>query len=155
MMDKKLKQNLLSILGKDGLTTDQDERTYYSQDVYEQSKFITAAVISPQNFDELSKAVKCVTGAGYSLFPRGGGLSYTGGYLPSTGKSVTLDTSRMNKVCEINASDMYVRVEAGCTWAALHKALKGTGLRTPFWGTLSGLSATIGGSISTKFYFLW
>lgn len=152
-MDKKLIQSLLSILGKDGLTTDKNECTYYSQDVYEQSKFITSAVISPKNLDELSDAVKCVTTAGYSLFPRGGGLSYTGGYLPSTDKAVTLDTSRMNKVCEINENDMYVRVEPGCTWASLHNALKGTGLRTPFWGTLSGLSATIGGSISQNSIF--
>ena len=153
IMDNKLKQDLLSILGDEGFITDKDERTYYSQDVYEQSEYITAAVISPKNLDELSNAVKCVTSAGYSLFPRGGGLSYTGGYLPSTDKAVTLDTARMNKVCEINESDMYVRVEPGCTWATLHKALKNTGLRTPFWGTLSGLFATIGGSISQNSIF--
>lgn len=152
-MDKMLQQSLISILGDAGFTTDKSECTYYSQDVYEQSEFIANAVISPENMDELSRAVKCVTEANYNLFPRGGGLSYTGGYLPSTNKAITLDTSRMNKVSEINRRDMYVRVEPGCTWATLHEALKDTGLRTPFWGTLSGLSATVGGSISQNSIF--
>ena len=43
---------------------------------------------------------------------------------------------------------MYVRLEAGCTWDALYRALKPLGLRTPFWGPLSGLTSTIGGGLS-------
>ncbi len=152
-MDKSLKQSLLSVLGDEGFITDPTECTYYSQDVYEQAKFTTKAVIRPKDLVQASEAIKAVTKAGYCLFPRGGGLSYTAGYLPSTNKAVTLDTSRMNKVCEINTEDMYVRVEPGCTWANLHKALKDTGFRTPFWGTLSGLSATVGGSISQNSIF--
>jgi FAD/FMN-containing dehydrogenase len=152
-MDKTLTQKLEALLGAEHVVTDPLEREYFSQDVYAQSDFTAQAVIAPDNLEQLSAAVRMVTQAGYSLFPRGGGLSYTGGYLPTTDKSVSLDTSRMNRVLEINRRDMYVRVEAGCTWADLHKALKGTKLRTPFWGTLSGLSATVGGSMSQNSIF--
>jgi len=60
---------------------------------------------------------------------------------------------RMNRVLEINREDMYVTVEAGCTWKELHEALAGSGLRTPFWGTLSGIRATIGGGLSQNGIF--
>ena len=59
----------------------------------------------------------------------------------------------MNRVLEINADDMFVTVEAGCTWKELHAALDGTGLRTPYWGTLSGIHATVGGGVSQNSIF--
>jgi FAD/FMN-containing dehydrogenase len=49
---------------------------------------------------------------------------------------------------------MYVTVEAGCTWEALYAALEPYGVRTPFWGPLSGASATIGGGLSQN-AILW
>ena len=152
-MDKALKQQFVSILGAEHAVTDASECAYFSQDVYSRAEFTISAVLRPTNIDELSAAVKLATGNGFAVFPRGGGLSYTGGYLPSTNKSVSIDTSRLNRVVEINADDMFVTVEAGCTWADLHKALAGTGLRTPFWGTLSGLYATVGGSVSQNSIF--
>lgn len=152
-MDKALKQQLISILGAEHVVTDASECAYFSQDVYSRADFTSSAVLRPTNIDELSAAVKLATENGFAVFPRGGGLSYTGGYLPSTNKSVSIDTSRLNRVVEVNVDDMYVTVEAGCTWADLHKALAGTGLRTPFWGTLSGLYATVGGSVSQNSIF--
>jgi D-lactate dehydrogenase (cytochrome) len=61
-----------------------------------------------------------------------------------------IDTRRMNKVLDVNPADMTVTVEAGCTWADLRAALKPLGLRTPFWGPLSGISSTIGGGLSQQ-----
>ena len=59
----------------------------------------------------------------------------------------------MNRLIELNREDMYVRVEAGMSWKALHEALEGTGLTTPYWGTLSGLHATVGGGMSQNSIF--
>ena len=53
-----------------------------------------------------------------------------------------------NKIIEINQEDMYVNVEAGVTWKQLNETLEPLGLRTPFWGTGSGLFATVGGGLS-------
>lgn len=144
---------LNAILGQENFITDPDECIYFSQDVYCAAPHVTEGIIRPDNIDELASAVKAVTAAGYSLFPRGGGVSYTGGYLPTTGKSITIDMTRMGRILEINAQDMYVTVEAGCRWADLYEALKDTGLRTAFWGTLSGISATVGGSLSQNSIF--
>jgi len=92
--------------------------------------------------------VKIAARGKIKLNPRGGGMSYTNAYTPSKDKTGMLDFSRMNKILEINTDDMYVTVQAGCTWKTLYEALKPLGLRTPFWGPLSGFSSTIGGGLS-------
>ncbi|MCK7577429.1 MAG: FAD-dependent oxidoreductase [Chromatiales bacterium] len=55
---------------------------------------------------------------------------------------------------EVNTADMYVTVEAGCTWQSLLAALEPHGVRMPFWGPLSGGTATVGGSLSQN-AILW
>ncbi|MBL4800269.1 MAG: FAD-binding oxidoreductase [Emcibacter sp.] len=150
---KKLTSQMISLLGAENFITDKTECIYYSQDVYRASSHVTCGVMRPGNMTELSAGVKIAAMAGYSLFPRGGGVSYTSGYLPTVEKSLTIDTTRMNRILEINQQDMYVTVECGCRWVDLYEALKNTGLRTPFWGTLSGISATVGGSLSQNSIF--
>ena len=74
--------------------------------------------------------IKATTKFGYAVFPRGGGMSYTSGYLPSRNKSISLDMLKMNNIVELSLDDMFITVEAGCTWAQVHEALKGKGVRT-------------------------
>jgi FAD/FMN-containing dehydrogenase len=131
---------------------DEATRRLYSQDVY--SRGATARwVLQPDNSSELAAALKLLYGAGISVVPHGGGMSYTGGLLPESENSAVIDFSRMNRVLEINPDDMTVTVECGCSWKSLHEALKAHGLRTPFWGTLSGIRATVGGSLSQNALF--
>lgn len=143
---------LCAIVGQDDVLVDADSRSFYSQDVYSTGP-MALAVVRPDSTAELAAAVAAVTAAGLAAVPRGGGMSYTSGYVPAEHDSVMFDLSRMNRVLEINEQDMYVRVECGCTWKELHKALEGTGLRTPYWGTLSGIRATVGGGLSQNSIF--
>ena len=138
---------LRQILGEDGLRTGLAERELMSQDVW--AKGMTAKfVAAPASVDQLCQTVRIASEHGLALNPRGGGMSYTGGYAPDRAGVGVLDFSRLDKIVEINAEDMYVTVQAGCTWKTLYEALKPLGLRTPFWGPLSGIKATIGGSLS-------
>ncbi len=139
---------LQNIVGEENVTVASEDIRYYSQDIYREAKQHVIAGIKPGSTQELSQIVKLASANGYSVYPRGAGMSYTGGYLPTTSNAITIDMTRMNNIVEINKEDMYVTVEAGCTWQKLYLALKEQGLRTPFWGTLSGLLATIGGTIS-------
>lgn len=139
--------NLVALLGKENVITDEAERAYYAQDVYTQG-VPALAVIQPESKEKLAEAVSMATGAGVAIFPRGGGFSYTDGYIPTTNISITIDTRKMNRILEINTEDMFVTVEAGCTWVAIEEALKDKGVRPVFWGPFSGLNATVGGSIS-------
>jgi FAD/FMN-containing dehydrogenase len=140
------------IVGDEYLLTDARSRLFYSHDVY--SRGIQAlAVAQPANTQELAALVGCTVAAGCAVVPRGGGMSYTGGYLPVEEHTVVIDMLRMDHVLEVSQEDMYVTVECGCTWEKLYKSLLKTGLRTPFWGTLSGLKATVGGGLSQNSVF--
>ena len=143
---------LSGIVNEKNVLTDDHSVSLYAQDVY--TKDMPAmAVVRPGDTDELAEVVAKVTAAGHAIIARGGGMSYTSGYVPTEAGSVIVDTQRMDRVLEINSTDMYVTVQSGCTWRALHEALEGTGLRTPYWGTLSGIHATVGGSVSQNSIF--
>ncbi len=119
----------------------------YITDVYRRLE-TPLAVARPDSVAALQAVVRAASAAGLAMFPRGGGASYTDGYLPNTPRSVIIDTGLLNRIVEINQVDAYVTVEAGVTWAQLKAALDPLGLRTPFFGPFSGFAATIGGSMS-------
>jgi FAD/FMN-containing dehydrogenase len=143
-----LRDALAYIVGADHIASDSDALALMSQDIYSRAAFEAAFIVAPANRSELSACVRAATSSGAAVIARGAGMSYTGGYLPTECGAVMLDLRRMNRIVEVNARDMWVRVEAGATWSALHEALKEKGLRTPFWGPLSGLRSTIGGGLS-------
>lgn len=142
-----LAATLSRIIGAGHVHTGDAARTLFSQDVWREGARVDL-VASPASEAECAAIVRACADAQAPVYPRGGGMSYTGGYLADRPGGVCLDTTRMNRVIEISEAGMYVRVEAGCTWKALHDALAPTGLRTPFWGPLSGISSTIGGGVS-------
>jgi len=150
--DHDVTSTLAGIVSDQNVLTDDYSVSLFAQDVHTKS-MPAMAVVRPGNTVELAKVVASVTAAGHAIIARGGGMSYTSGYVPTETGSVIVDTQRMNHVLEVNATDMYVTVQSGCTWLALQEALEGTGLRTPFWGTLSGLHATVGGSVSQNSIF--
>ncbi|MDH3977158.1 MAG: FAD-binding oxidoreductase [Gammaproteobacteria bacterium] len=144
---KDITGQLASVCGADHVLTDDADREFYAMDVYSQRE-LPIAVVQPGSVDELQAVVRIASGAGAALVARGGGASYTDGYLPSTANSLLIDTARMDRIIEINAEDMYVTVEPGITWADLTAALAERGVRTAFWGPFSGLKATVGGTMS-------
>jgi D-lactate dehydrogenase (cytochrome) len=143
-----LVERLSAIVGADHVRTDKATRRLFSEDIWLPASAVTALVVAPGNTQELSQLVAAGTAAGYAVAPRGAGMSYTGGYLPAQERTVTLDLSRMNRILKISREDMTVTVEAGATWKDMNDALAAEGLRTPFWGPMSGLSSTIGGGLS-------
>jgi FAD/FMN-containing dehydrogenase len=153
-LDPALERTLRAIVGDEHVLTDDLDRSFFSQDVYRQAEVPAACVIQPGSPEELARAVAAVTGARHAVIPRGGGASYTGGYLPDRAESVIVDTRRMRRVLEVSTEDMYVTVECGCTWKELDHALHERKVRTPFWGPLSGAYATVGGGLSQN-SILW
>ncbi len=138
---------LADAIGHDFVITDAADREFYAMDVYN-SRELPLAVVQPGSLPDMVEISKIASENGIAMVARGGGASYTDAYLPDTAQSLLIDTSRMNRILEINEEDMYVTVEPGITWAEMTKALTAKGLRTPFWGPFSGLAATVGGSMS-------
>ena len=133
--------------GPDHTATSEQARVLASQDVYRSGE-MPLAVVSPGSTSEVQAVLKACSQHGTATFVRGGGMSYTDAYLPDRRQSVILDMSRLTAVREINARDMYATVEAGCSWAALDEALSVHGLRSVFWGPMSGRVATVGGAMA-------
>lgn len=134
------------------LVTDAAECAYYAQDVHSEGP-PPAAVFRPAGIDELAAGVREAARRGLVLVPRGGGMSYTRGYVAPDAGALIVDLGRMDRILDVDETDMTVTVEAGCTWAALYERLRPRGLRTPLWGTLSGLKATVGGGMSQNGVF--
>lgn len=148
-----LVDTMVGILGADGVTTEAAECIFFSTDTLREG-VVAEAVIRPADADQLARAIAAATTAGRSVIGRGGGFSYTGGYTPAEAGSIIVDTRRMNRILEVNEEDLYVVVEAGCTWKALYEELKGRGFRTPYFGPMSGFHTTIGGALSQGSFFL-
>ena len=145
---------LRDLLGADHVIVDAEERAFYSTDVYRRAAFDAALVIRPRTVEALAAAVALCTDAGMVVIPRGGGLSYTGGFLPARAGSVIVDMLLLTRIVEINEIDMFVTVECGATWKSLYEALKARGLRTPYFGPMSGHGSTVGGALSQGSVFL-
>jgi FAD/FMN-containing dehydrogenase len=142
-----LLNELVAVLGAAHVLTDTDSCRFYSTDVFRQADVLTAAVLQPGSVAEIQAAVRRCAAHGVAMVVRGGGASYTDGYLAVRPGTVTFDMSRLDRI-EVNADDMWVRVEPGVTWARLNEALAPLGLRTPMWGPFSGIAATVGGGMS-------
>jgi hypothetical protein len=136
----------------DALLTDAADCALYAQDVFTQGP-APLAVFRPASISELAAGVRAATMQGVAIIPRGGGMSYTSGYVAPAAGALILDMGRMQRIIAINETDMTVTVEAGCTWHALYEVLHPRGLRVPSWGTLSGLYASIGGGVAQNGMF--
>jgi FAD/FMN-containing dehydrogenase len=147
-VSRDLKGSLADTVGAAHVRDDAAARALFSQDIYSRAPHEAALVVAPANAAELQRVVAIAGAAGAVVIARGAGMSYTGAYLPAAPGAIMIDMTRMNRVLAINAEDMTVVVEAGATWALLFAALKAKGLRTPFYGPLSGLTSTIGGGLS-------
>lgn len=147
-----LLSRVADLLGPDALVTDAAECAFYAQDVLALGPQ-PLCVLRPWRAEPLAAAVRLLTQAGVAIVPRGGGMSYTQGYVAPAAGMAIVDLGRMDRIVEINETDMTATVEAGCTWDQLHRALKPKGLRALAWGTLSGVKATVGGGMSQNGVF--
>lgn len=121
---------------------------FYSNDIFWHSESKPEIVVIPESLAEVISAVKIAGDHGATILPRGGGLSYAGGYVPPNDDCITFDLRRLSRVVTVDVDNRFVTVEAGCTWAELYDALLPTGFRTPYWGPMSGRHVTVGGALS-------
>lgn len=138
---------LIRAVGRDAVTTDPATVQRFGSDLHHDGPQLLA-VVRPSSIDALRSVVRVATSHGRPVVPRGGGVSYTAGYLVPDPGAVLVDTAGLNRVIEISAEDGYVTVQAGCTWATLYAALDEVGCRAAFYGPFSGAFATVGGAVS-------
>lgn len=146
-LQARLSALLATRVDDDELTFDPELTALYASDIFYSGR-LPAAILRPSSIASMARAVGATTAAGIPVAPRGGGLSYSSGYVSPDHHMLLIDTRRLTGISDVNAQSSSVTVEAGCTWAALREVLAPLGLRTPFWGPASGRDATIGATLS-------
>ena len=104
------------------------------------------AVAYPETTEEVAAIVRACAAAGCPVVAWGAGTSLEAHALALRG-GVSVDFSRMDRILEVNAPDMDVRVQPGVTREALDRALRATGL---FFPVDPGANATLGGMAATR-----
>ena len=138
---------LRPVLGAAGVSADAAACALAGADLLPDQAAVTPElVIRPRNTDQTARVLKILAEQGRTVLPRGAGLSYTGGVVPTT-PSVAIDTSAMTDI-HVDAEDLTAIVGAGCTWEALASRLQSSGLRPAVDAPISGSHSTIGGAAS-------
>lgn len=141
-----------ALVGARHVDVSADARGLVAQDVFSRTTPVLA-VLAPASAAEVANVIRAAARHGLHVVPRGGGVSYTSGYLsPDPARAVVLDMRRIDAV-EVAPEDMYAVVGAGCTWAALDAVLARHRLRAAYWGPLSGSKATVGGAVGQNAIF--
>jgi len=121
-------------------------REHHGTDISSYPVTPPAAVVFVESTDDVVAVVRACAEHRVPVIPFGTGTSVEGHVLATRG-GVCADLSRMNRVLEVNAADLDVRVEAGVTRKALNAHVKDTGL---FFPIDPGADASLGGMASTR-----
>jgi len=104
------------------------------------------AVLFARSTKDVADAVRICAAHRMPVIAHGAGTSLEG-QLSAVEGGLSIDLTAMDKVLDINAEDLDVKVEAGVTREALNEALKTHGL---FFPLDPGANATLGGMAATR-----
>ena len=107
------------------------------------------AAIAPATVDGLADSLRLLARHGIAVTARGGGLTYSGGYVITDRAHVVVELHRLAAIDFAAGHDHLLEIGAGATWAEVHAWAADRDLRLCFRGPASGLFATVGGSAST------
>ncbi|MHB1691951.1 MAG: FAD-binding oxidoreductase [Thiomonas sp.] len=105
-----------------------------------------SAVVFCESTADVADAVKLAAAHDVPVIAFGAGSSLEGQLLAVQG-GISLDLARMNRVLDVAAADMLVKVQAGVTRMQLNEELRHTGL---FFPIDPGADATLGGMTATR-----
>jgi D-lactate dehydrogenase (cytochrome) len=103
-------------------------------------------VAFPESTEEVQEIVRVCAEHGVPVIAFGVGTSLEG-HVNAPGGGISVDTSRMNHVTEVNAQDLDCTVEPGVTRVELNEYLRDTGL---FFPIDPGANASLGGMAATR-----
>lgn len=107
-------------------------------------------IARPRDTRQVAATVKLCAVHGVSLVPQGGNTSLVGGSIPDgSGRQLLLNVQRLNQVVSVDAPNLSMTVQAGCTLAQVQEAAAQAGLLFPLSLAAEG-SCTIGGNLATN-----
>ena len=141
---------LHAIVGDAGLKTGDTDTEAFLTDWHGQYRGRSLAVVMPETTEQVSQVMALADAHDIVVVPQGGNTGFMGGATPDdAGNSILLSLRRMNRIREIDATNMSMTVEAGCVLQTLHDTTEKQGLYFPLNLAAKG-SCTIGGNLGTN-----
>jgi glycolate oxidase len=137
---------IIAIVGKDAVLTDQIDLLPYSKDETEDLSYCPEVVVKPINTAQISALLKLCNQHLIPLTPRGGGTGLSGGALPLFG-GVLLSMERFNQILAIDQANLQATVEPGVITEVFMDEVEKLGLYYPVDPASKG-SCFIGGNVS-------
>lgn len=122
----------------------------FEQDWRKRYRGRALAVVRPGSTAEVAQVVKHCVAHRVSLVPQGGNTGLVGGSVPSdSGQQVLLNLGRLNRIRDVDATNLTLTAEAGCILKQVQDAASERALLFPLSMASEG-SCTIGGNLATN-----
>ena len=138
-------RHLRKIMGDRGVEDSPESLYAYSFDATNEPR-LPDAVVFPETEDEVSRVLALCHRHRVPVTPRGAGVGFSGGCVPSRG-GVVLVLTRLNRILEIDPDNLVAVVEPGVVTQELQDAARRHGLFYPP-DPASVRSSTIGGNVA-------
>jgi glycolate oxidase len=129
-MEPSFIKELQGIVGKEYTLADKESLAVYGYDATPELESLPGVVVLPGNAVEMARIMSLCYGNGVNLTPRGSGTNLSGGSIAASG-GVVMQTSRLNRILEIDQENLTATVEPGVITSSLHKAVEAIGLFYP------------------------
>ena len=144
LIGQSLIKELAKIVGRDNILSEMKDLIAYSYDATPRQE-MPEVIVFPRSTAVVSAIMKVAHRERVPVVPRGAGTNLSGGTIPIRG-GIILETSRMNKILEIDTTNRRVVVEPGVVNLDLQNALAPLGFFYPP-DPASQKSSTLGGNI--------
>jgi len=146
MLETKLVSQLKKIIGKEGVLTAKEDLNVYSYDGTTTWSHMPDVVVLPATTEQVSQVLKLANENKIPVTPRGAGTNVSGGSIPIKG-GIVLCTTKLNKILDINKTNLTATVEPGVVLQNLNMALAKQSLFYPP-DPQSFLGCTMGGTVA-------
>jgi glycolate oxidase len=130
MIESKHINRLRKIAGKENVLTSKEEMVAYSYDGTQMWSHLPDVVVFPKSTAEIAEILKLANENGIPVTPRGGGTNVSGGSIPIKG-GIVLCTTKMNRIIEVNKTNLNATVEPGVILQDFQEAVAKEGLFFP------------------------
>jgi glycolate oxidase len=128
-MEQSFINELTKIVGQQYTLTDSESLAVYGYDSTPELESRPGVVLLPGSAEEVARIMGLCFGAGVTVTPRCSGTNLSGGSLSAGG--VVVQTSRLNRIVEVDEENLTATVEPGVITSALHREVEARGLFYP------------------------
>lgn len=143
-----IQSELEKIVGTSAVLCDPDSLTEFGRDWTRYYTPTPKAIVFPKDKSEVLELVRWANKASIALVPSGGRTGLSGAAVAKNGE-VVVSFSKMNKILELNETDMTITVEPGVITETLQNEVAEKGYYFPVDFAARG-SSQIGGNVATN-----